>query len=118
MVWRSATRWRSDGDLAGQMLARLETLAGDQQCAVDAGIADRLQQLRVGLVRQRPFDAARRLRADQRHQRHRRLAGLPGKLLVEAEIGVEEDEVGGQRLGRQLRPAVGRSQGRSPTIAA
>ena len=86
-------------------LARLETLPCDQKRAIDAGIADRLQQLGVGIVRQRPFDAAGRLRADQRHQRHQRLAGLPGELLVEAEVGVEEHEVGGQRLDRQFRPA-------------
>jgi hypothetical protein len=61
--------------------------------------------LRVGIVRQSPFDTAGRFRADECNERHGRLSGRPGELLVEAEIGIEEHEVGGECRSRQLRPA-------------
>ena len=70
-----------------------------------AGIADRLDQMGVGPLPQRPFDAAGGLGADQRDQRHRRFAGSPGHLLVARHVGIEEDEIGKPRTGRQVGPA-------------
>src|SRR5690606_16268197 len=56
----------------------------------------------------RPAQAAWRFGADQRDHRHGRLAGRPGKLLVVAHVGIIEDEVSSDRLGRKLWPGLAR----------